>query len=259
MLKGRIKKIYLYRHALWDTAIKQLKAKYASSILGISWAVVNPLLIMLAITFVFTIIFKTEIKNFSLFILSGVFPWMFFSNALSEATFSILNQQNMLHQFNLPREIIPLSSVLSNFLNFLIGWIIIYPLFLFFNPKIVFLLPFLIICILSNLIFVSGLGLISSVLNVFFRDIGHLLGTLLMFWFWITPIFYSIDMIPVRFYWVYNFNPMVLYITYYQEVLFRGYAPSLSIFIGIFFWAFMSLILGLLVFSNLESKLLKRI
>ena len=257
MLKERIKKIYFYRHTLWKMTVSQLKAKYAGSILGIFWAVINPLLIMSAITFVFTIIFKTEIKNFAFFVLSGIFPWMFFSNALSEATSSILNQQNILRQFNLPRELLPLSSTLSNFLNFLIGWLIIYPLFLFFNPKIILLLPLLIIVLLLNLFFVSGSGLILSVLNVFFRDISQLLGVLLMLWFWITPVFYSVDMVPTRFRWVCSLNPMTPYVIYYREIIFRGNVPSPSIFIAVFLWAFVSLTLGLLVFSRFEFKILK--
>ena len=214
---------------------------------------------MLAITFVFTAVFKTEIRNFAFFVLSGIFPWMFFSNALSEATFSILSQQSMLRQFNFPKEILPLSSVLSNFLNFLIGWLIIYPLFLFFNPKIFSVSLFLPICILINLFFVSGLGLLFSALNVFFRDIGQLLGVLLMLWFWITPIFYSVDMVPERFRWVCNLNPMTYFIVCYREVIFKANIPSLSAFIGIFLWAFISLTLGWCLFLRLEPKLLKQI
>ena len=255
----RIKNIYLYRHSLWDIAVRQLKARYSSSILGIWLAIINPLLIMLAITFVFTVVFRLEIKNFPLFALSGIFPWMFFSNALFEASCSILNQQNVLRQFNLPREIIPLSSILSNFLNFLIGWCIIYPLFLFFNPKIILLLPLLIIVLLVNLLFVCGLGLALSVLNVLFRDIGHLLAVIFMFWFWITPIFYSVDMIPVKFVWICNFNPMTTYIVYFREITFNGSVPDVPINLGIFGWAILSLILGLMIFSHYEPKLLKQI
>ena len=259
MFKQRIKNIYLYRHTLWGIAIKQLKARYAGSILGIWLAIVNPLLIMLAITFVFTIVFKIEIKNFSLFALSGIFPWLFFSSALFEATSSILNQQSILRQFNLPREIIPLSSVLSSFLNFLIGWCFIYPLFLFFNLKIIWLFPLLILILLFNLLFVCGLSLTMSVLNVLFRDINELLGILLMFWFWITPIFYSMDMVPPRFRWLCNFNPMTPFIVSCRDVIFRGNTPNAAILIGIFIWTILSLISGLMFFFHSESKLLKRL
>ncbi len=256
---ARIRKIYFYRRSLWDMAVKQLKVKYVGSILGISWAIINPILIMLAITFVFVLVFKTEIKDFPLFALAGIFPWMFFSSALSEATFSILNQQSILRQFNLPREILPLSYILSNFLNFLIGWIIIYPIFFLSNPKIISFLPLLIIVLVLNFLFVSGLGLALSVFHVFFRDIGQLLGVLLMFWFWVTPVFYSIDMVPGGFQWICNLNPMSPYIVYYRDVIFMGRSPSFLIFMGTFIWAFISVTLGLLVFSRLGSKLLKRI
>jgi len=259
MFKQKINNLYPYRYTLWNFAIKQLKVKYSNSILGIAWAIANPLLIMLAITFVFTTIFKVEIKNFSLFALSGIFPWMFFSNALSEVTTSIVNQQNILHQFNLPKEILPLSSVLSNFMNFMLGWLVIYPLFIFFNYKIILLLPLLIIILLLNLFFIFGLGLILSVLNVFFRDVGQLLGVLLMFWFWITPVFYSMDMIPAGFRWICNFNPMAPYIIYYREIIFYNNVPTPLIFIEVFLWAIFSLILGGLFFSYFESKILKRI
>jgi len=214
---------------------------------------------MLAITFVFTIIFKTGIRNFPLFVLSGILPWMFFSNALSEVTMSFLNQQNILRQFNLPREIIPLTSILSNFLSFLIGWFIIYPLFLFFNPKIITLLPILIVVFLLNLFFVFGLGLILSIANVFIRDIAQLLNVLLMLWFWLTPVFYSVDMVPAKFRWICNLNPMTPYIVYYREVVFTGSIPSLPVFIAAFLWAVLSLILGLLVFPRYEYKVLKQI
>lgn len=252
-------KIYSHRHTLWNMSLSQLKAKYSGSILGISWAAINPLLIMLVITFVFTVVFKTEINNFPLFALAGIFPWIFLSNALSEAAASFLNQRSILRQFNLPPEIIPLSSVLSNFLNFLIGWFIIYPLFLFFNPGIISLLPVLTAVLLLNLFFVLGLGLILSIANIFIRDIAQLLNVLLMLWFWLTPVFYSADMVPARFRWVCSLNPMTPYIVYYRKVVFSGSMPSFSVFMAVFICAAVSLSLGLWVFARYEYKLLKQI
>lgn len=240
-------------------ALGQLKAKYAASILGISWAIINPLLIMFVISFIFTQILKTEIKNYPIFILAGILPWMFFSNTLTEASTSIISQKNILRQFSLPREILPLSSMLSNFLNFLIGWLIIFPLFVFFNPKILMFLPFLIVVLLLHFVFVCGLGLLFSVLNVFFRDVNHLLGALLMFWFWITPVFYSLDMIPGQFHWIFNINPMTSYIIFYRDVVFEGFIPAPSIWISIILWAIFSCILGFWIFSQFESKILKQI
>ena len=259
MSKNRISRVWAYRHTLWDMALASLKSKYSGSILGITWAFINPLLIVTAVTFVFSAVFKIEIKNFPLFALAGIFPWSFLSGALSEATFSLLGQQNILRQFSLPRGLIPLSSVLSNFLNFLIGWLVAYPLFLFFNPKIILLLPLLLLVLLLNLVFGCGLGMILAILNVFFRDTGHLLGVVLMFWFWITPVFYSPEMVPQQLRWAVNFNPATAYVVYYRQVIFHNNIPGFPTFAGVFFWAFASIILGFLVFSRLESKILKQL
>ncbi len=259
MFKEELKKLYLYRHTLWSMALKQLKAKYTPSFLGILWAVINPLLVMSAISFVFTVIFKVGIKNFPLFILSGIYPWLFFSAVLSEASSAILNRQTVLRQFNLPREILPLSCCLSNFMNFLIGWLVIYPVFLFFNPRIILFSPLLILIFLLNFIFLCGLSLFFSILNIFFRDLEHMLGVLLMFWLWVTPVFYSLDMIPEKFRWVCYLNPVTPFIIYYSDVLYRGVMPSSSTFIGIFLWSIFSIMLGWLLFLRLEGKILKRI
>ncbi|MDD5109037.1 MAG: ABC transporter permease [Candidatus Omnitrophica bacterium] len=258
MLK-RLKNLYLYRHTLWDMSLKQVKAKYTASFLGIFWAVINPLLIMSAISFVFAVIFRIEIKNFSLFILAGIYPWLFFSSVLSESAGAILNQQTILHQFNLPREILPLSLSLAGFFNFLGGWLVVYPVFLFFNPHIIYLFPLLILILALNFIFLCGLSLALSVLNIFFRDLEHMLGTLLMFWFWVTPVFYSIEMVPEKFRWLTNLNPMSAYIIYYCDVLYRGVIPQEVTFIRVFLWALVSILSGFLIFIRLEKKILKRI
>ena len=259
MFKQRIINIYYSRRLLWQMACIQLKSRYAGSFLGIWLVIVNQLILVLAITFVFKIILKIEIKDFPLFVLSGIFPWMFFSSTLFEVTSVFLSQQNVLRQFNFPREIIPLSSIICNFLNFLIGWVIVYPVFCFLNPGILFLLPLLIAVLLLHLLMVCGLGLILSVMNVFFRDIGHILSILFMFWFWITPIFYSVDMVPKNLRWVYNLNPAAPYIEYYRDITLKGSVPDLSVFIAVFFWSFFSLFLGFWVFCRLESKILKSI
>jgi len=254
-----IKRIYPYRYALWDMAVKRLKVKYTGARLGIWWAVINPLLVMLAVTFVFVGVFKIEIINFPLFALAGIFPWLFFSGALSESTNSILAQQNILRQFNLPCEIIPLSSILADFLNFLIGWVIIYPVFLWFKPAVIRLMPFLAIVILLQLLFTCGLGVFLSAANVFLRDIAQLLSVLLMLWFWVTPVFYSQEMVPQPFVWLFGLNPMAPYIIFFRDILYLGKAPGILTFIGVFFWAFISITFGWYMFLRLEPKLLKRI
>jgi ABC-2 type transport system permease protein len=259
LIVEKIRKICFYRRSLWSMSGKQLKAKYAGSILGLFWVLINPLLMMWVITFVFTCVFKTQIKDFALFVLAGILPWMFFSGALFEATPSLLAQKSVLHQFSLPKEILPLGSVLSYFINFLISWCIIYPVFIFHNPKIILLTPWLIVLFLLTFFFTCGIALLFSVVNVLFRDLEHLMGILFMLWFWVTPVFYSIEMVPVEFRWVFNFNPMSTYILCYRDMIFLAKMPGLIIFLEIIGWSFISLFIGLLVSIRFEASALKRI
>lgn len=258
-LKEKIKKIYFYRHSLWSMSLKQFKAKYAGSILGVSWAIINPLLIMLAITFVFTAVFKATIPDFGLFVLAGIMPWMFFSGALSEATSSFLSQKSVLHQFSLPKEILPLACVFSYFLNFLMGWCVVYPIFLFHNPKILLMLPLFVFLLTLSLVFACGLGLLFGLVNVFFRDLEHLTGIIMMLWFWVTPIFYTIGMVPKGFRLLFSLNPMLPFILCYQDIIFLGKMPDFAIFLGIAGWAFLGLFIGLLASVVFEPSALKRI
>ena len=251
--------LLIARHTLWQMATAQLRSRYAGSVLGIFWAVATPLLIMGAITFVFTVVFRADIKDFPLLVLSGMMPWMFFSNTLSEACGSILGQQSLLRQFKLPVAVLPLGSVLANFLNFLVGWAVIYPLFVFFNPKILVLAPLLVFILACQLFLVSGFALALSVLNVFFRDVGHVLGVMLMFWFWVTPVFYTLDMVPAQFLWVYQVNPVTPFIVFYQDIIFSGQIPSGILFIQVILWTMAVFVSGIVVFMAMEPQIVKKL
>jgi len=259
MLKERIKKIYLSRHVLWDMAMVQLKAKYAGSKLGIWWAVVIPLMLTASINFVFSMVFKIEIKNYTLFVLAGIIPWFFSMNALTEATNSFIINSFILKQSASPREFIPMSSILANLLNFLIGLVFLLPLFIIFNFRVTGLLPSLVSVIILNFIFIIGLGILFSCVNVFFRDLTHFMSIGFMVWFWITPVFYSLDMIPFPFRWICLLNPMTHYIILYQDVLFHVKAPSLISLLVVFLISLISILVGYSVFLKKEPLLLKRI
>ncbi|MCX6750321.1 MAG: ABC transporter permease [Candidatus Pacearchaeota archaeon] len=259
MLKERIKKIYFYRHILWDMAITQLKAKYAASKLGIWWAVVTPLMLAVSINFVFTVVFKIEIKNYTLFVLAGMIPWFFSVSALTEAADSFIINSSILKQSISPREFIPMSSILANLLNFLIGLVFLLPLFIILNFRVIGLLPFLFLIIILNFIFIIGLGTLFSCVNVFFRDLTHFMSIGFMVWFWITPVFYSLDMIPFSFRLICLFNPMTHYVILYQDVLFRLTVPSLASLLIVFLISLISIFIGYFVFLKKEPSLLKRI
>jgi ABC-type polysaccharide/polyol phosphate export permease len=259
MVKDRFKKMYLCRRILWEMSLKQLRGKYAGSKLGIWWAIVTPLLLAVSINFVFNVVFKIETKNYTLFVLAGITPWFFSMNALTEAANSFLANSAVLKQGAFPREFIPISSIFANLLNFLIGLLFLLPFFIVLNFKVALLLPSLFLVILLNVMFILGLGMLFSCINVFYRDLTHFITIGFMVWFWITPVFYSLDMVPASFQWACFLNPMTYYIALYHDVLFNVKAPSLADLAAPFLISALSMIIGHAVFLKAESSLLKRI
>ena len=164
-----------------------------------------------------------------------------------------------MRQFNFPVAVLPLASITANFFNFLIGWVVMYPIFLIANPKILSLAYLLPLIFLLHLCLVAGFCLALSVLNVIFRDIGQLLGMVLMFWFWVTPVFYTLEMVPAKFLWMYDMNPMTPYIAFYQKIIFEGVFPAPVLFMQIFMYALVSVCAGLAIFIKLEPGILKKI
>ncbi|MDP3041330.1 MAG: ABC transporter permease [Candidatus Omnitrophota bacterium] len=258
-MKEKIKRLYFQRQLIINIVLKELKNKYAGSFLGIFWAVVNPLLIMTAINFVFTNVMKMNIKDFPLFVLSALLPWMSFSASIYDATNSISRNGHLLNQFNISKEILPVSAVAVNFINLFLGLIIMIPVFAIFKFKIIFFLFLLPFIFLLHLIFTLGLGLLLSCLNVFFRDIYHFLEVGLLFWFWVTPVFYSLDMIPFRFQWACKLNPMAIYVTMYRNILFEARFPNIGLLIIAIAMSMLMLITGYFMFLKYEPAFLKRV
>lgn len=217
-----------------------------------------PVVLALSINLIFTKVFQVSIPRYTLFVLSAILPWLFFSQGLSEATNSFLANASALKQGIFPREIVPLSSVLGNFLNFGLGQAIILPLFIAFNPKIILLIPLLALSFVLFLIFLWGLSLIFSSANVFYRDLFYFLSLGLMLWFWITPVFYSFKMLPYPYRLICLINPLTYFISNFRSILYDARVDLIALLASIiisllFFFA------GYSVFLSGEKELLKRV
>ena len=259
MLRQRIKKIYVHRKVLFDLSIRELKTQYSGSRLNIWWAVINPLILALSINLIFTKAFKIDMPNYTLFVLSGIIPWMFFSNAILGATNSFISHASILKQGILLPEFVVLSTIFASLFNFLIGLAVLLPLFVFLEFKVLAMLIFLIFPVLFQVFFIIGLGFIFSCWNLFSKDIFHFLFVGLMIWFWVTPIFYSIEMLPLPYRWASLLNPMTYYVILCRQILFKAEFPSLSILGLSFLIGLISLCAGYLFFLKREKEILKRI
>jgi ABC-2 type transport system permease protein len=240
-------------------SLKQLEAKYSGSFLGIFWAIINPLLIMLIVSFIFSQMMKTEIKNFSLFILSALMPWFFFINSICESTTSVKQNADLLRQFMLPREIIPISVVLSNFINFLFGFMLLLPIFVLFNIKIIGYLLLLPLVTCLYFLFTLGISLLFSITNVYFRDLAQLLNVGTMFLFWLTPVFYPLQFIPQKLRWIIVANPVTCYVSIYRSLLYQGSGGGIFMWLLAVAFALLSITSGYLLFIKKEDEVLKYI
>ncbi|MEI8012597.1 MAG: ABC transporter permease [Candidatus Omnitrophota bacterium] len=248
-----------HQNILWNLVNKNLRIKYAGSVLGMLWAFINPLLLALIISFVFTNIFKVSSEDFYLFILSGMLPWTFFSGALQESALSIPVNAAVLKQFPLPREIIPVSVVLVNFIIFLLGLIAVSPLFIMIYPAIVFRLPLLLAALVLLFLFTLGFSLLLSAVCVHFRDITHILNTFLTFWLWLTPIFYFPDIIPDKYRIIVAANPFQPYLVLFRGALLERSLWSIHVLLTGILFSLLALGIGAWVFFNKKDSFIQRI
>ena len=216
-----------YRGLIWSLVARDLKARYRGSVLGFFWSFVNPLLLLLVYSFVFTWVIPNrdkELQPYALFMFCGILPWTWFSAALSEGTGSLIAGGNLIKKVLFPAEILPIVSVLANMVNFLLGLLILIPALIYYHHLHATLdLMWFPMTVLVQLIFTGALALILSALTVHFRDIRDLLANVLMLWFFATPIIYSWRQENVRrFKALFDLNPFTHIAISYQEILFFG-------------------------------------
>jgi len=245
--------------SLADLAKKQFKTKYSGSRLGLWWAVLTPLALAVSINFVFNIVYKINFENYTFFVLAGIIPWLFFVETVQENMVYFVNNAGVFKQSIYTREHNFISSTMANLINFVIGLFFLLPLFVILNPKLILLLPVLVLVVLLHYIFTLGLAFLFATAVVFIKDIKHFSGVLFMVWFWITPVFYSLDMIEYPFRWAALLNPMTFYIESYRDVLLGVKIPDLSQIFIMFGLSLAMFVIGFTFFIKKEAQLLKKI
>ncbi len=257
---SHFKKLVAYRELLFSLTKKELKVKYRGSVLGFFWSLLNPVLMMLVYSFVFSMILRQGIQEFAIFLLCALLPYNFFSNSVNYGSGSIISNANLVKKIYFPKEIIPLSIVLSNLINFMLELVVLFIVLSIFGYKFYMYLYLLPLVILVQVIFVSGISMLISALNVFFRDLQHLITILMLVWFFATPIIYPLSMVPERFQFWMQLNPMAVFASYYRNIFYfvkypEGMQwPSLEIIIICLGITFIFFFAGYYVFKKLEPK-----
>jgi ABC-type polysaccharide/polyol phosphate export permease len=224
-LFANLRQLFRYRGLIQSLVARDLKARYRGSVLGFFWSFVNPLLLLLIYSFVFTVVITrpetSALEPFALFMFCGILPWTWFSSSLLESSYVLIAGGNLIRKVLFPAEVLPIVTVLAGLVHFCLGLPILAAFFVYYGHAVfpADLLWFPVI-VAVQLALTLGLSLLASALTVHFRDLRDLLANILTLWFFATPIIYALTEAPAAVRPFLNMNPFTHLAVAYQEVLF---------------------------------------
>lgn len=257
--KQFIKNTKIYRHYQYKTALYNLVkrdfiVKYRRSILGILWSVLNPFLMMIVISAVFSYMFRFDVEHYPIYYLTGYILFTMFSSSTSGAISSVINSAGLIKKMYIPTYLFPVEKCLFEFINTSVSLIALAVVLLWFKIPVALSwllipLPFLYI-----LIFSVGISFILASLNVYFRDIGHLYSVITKVLIYATPVFYPVTILSPKMMQIMNWNPLYHFIDYFRVIILDGQIPSLNANLVCCGFAFGSFFFGAVIFKLLQRK-----
>lgn len=248
-----IKNFMKYRNLLKELVMRDIKIKYRRSVLGLAWSLLNPLLMMIVISIVFSQLFRFKIPNYPIYLITGQIMFTFISESTNMAMASITGNASLIKKVYIPKYIFPVAKTLSSFVNLLFSLIAVVIVILVTQVKITWTILLFPIPLLAVLAFAMGIGLILSAYSVFFRDIVHLYGVFLMVWNYMTPIFYPESLIEKHKILLIA-NPLYHIIKYFREIILYGTVPSLGLTTACVGTPLAFLLLGMYLFYRKQDK-----
>lgn len=251
----RLKEIISYRDMVGSLVRRELRGKYKGSVLGFLWTFINPLCQIVVYTIVFSMIVRSDLDNFYVYVITGMIPWLFFDSSMRIGSGCIRYQGDMINKIYFPREVLPLACVTANFVNMILCFIIVF-LVLFVSGvgvslNALFALPFV---MFIEYLMVLGFTLLISAVTVYFKDMEHIVTVMLMAWIYLTPILYSITSIPPQILWLFKLNPITYIIEAYHSILYWKTFPTAKIMLIALLLSIVILLFGELIFKKLEKN-----
>lgn len=258
LLLDEVKQVITRRDLLFQMVSREIKARYKQSILGYFWVILNPLAQMLVMSFAFSLVLRIPTNSnenipYSVFLFTALLPWTLFANSLSSAANSLVSSSSLITKIYFPRTILVISTIIAKIIDFLFAATILIAFIAFYGLPITFNVLWVIPIFLIQLIFTFGLSLFFAAANLLYRDIQYLLGLMLVLWMYLTPVIYPADLVPDRYRFVFQLNPMSVIINAYRQTILGGGQPNLTSLYIAFMLSLLTLLLGLHYFKTKEK------
>lgn len=256
----KIKEIYAYRQMLFSLVKKDLRGRYKASVLGFLWTFINPLLQLVIYTIVFSVIMRSGIENFYLFLFVALVPWLFFSSCLQSGATIVVNNQDLVKKIYFPRIVLPISYVTSSFVNMLLSFIVVFAVLIFSGYGMnFFALLYLPLVMIIEYILSLGIALITSACTVYLRDLEHILGIVGMAWMYLTPVIYPPELVPEKYQLIFNLNPMTSIIEAYRDILYYKTPPQMETLLLAMVLGVVVVFIGSFVFNKLQKGFIEEL
>ncbi|MCR4581615.1 MAG: ABC transporter permease [Bacilli bacterium] len=254
------KELYHYREFLRTNVKKDIRGKYKASFLGVLWSFINPLLQVVVYAIVFPYIMRVQTPNYLIFLICGIIPWTWFTMSLMLGTTCITGNSNLIKKVYFPREILPISTVTSGGVNFLISCIIILLFALFGGIGISWHLVFLPLIMLLQYIITLALVFLTSAFNVYVKDVEYMVTFIMNLLFYATPILYTADMFAgSKFAFIFKLNPMAYIVESYRNIFYAHEVPGLKSMAILYVAGILFLIVCYALFKKVEKRFAEEI
>lgn len=243
-----------YSYLTRQLVSRDFKVKYKSSVLGVFWSFLNPLLMTVVYNFVFSTLFHSDIEHFVVYLMSGIIIFSYFSDSSNLGLLSIIGNANLINKVYVPKYIYPLTKIFSSAINMIISFVPLFIIMLFTGvpfTKSLLLLPLLVVFVVA---FCAGVSLFLSAATVFFQDIRFLWSVVITVWNFLTPIFYPESIIPAQYLFLYRLNPLYQFCTFARTIILGGAAPSPLSFLWCLLACGIPLAVGILVFRKTQDQ-----
>ena len=247
------KNLYDYRELLKTNVKKDIRGKYKGSFLGVLWSFLNPLLMVAVYAIVFPYIMRIKTDNYLQYLICGVIPWNFFTTVMGLGMGSIKNNAGVIKKVYFPREIIPISVVTGEAVNFLISTIIILGFVIFSGMGLSRFMIFYPLIFITQYLVILAISLIISSVCVYLRDLQHFIGIALQLLFYAAPIVYAPSSIPAEYQWILKYNPMTYIINAYRSIFYSHSMIELKPLFIVLAIAIVGCVVGYLIYSKLQK------